>query len=266
MMGKSHVAFSAMLTATTLPVANQALGLGFGPEELLVGVGVGAVAGVLPDIDHPDSFITHGVIPGSGIFGKVGKGLGYLLCIPPRIIGVGARATMNHRGGTHSLLFAVGWALLAAPLYAAIFTGIASLFVMAFSSLLASVGFGMTPGEMFHWVFERLPAVFPLVMISVFIGYVGHLIADSMTNVPVPWPWPFSKKRWSLLPKGLRITTDSFTENRLLRPMFLVVLILALIWNIGMPIGSSLMEKVSGEPEQEKGQEKKPRKQNKQKR
>ena len=57
-----------------------------------------------------------------------------------------------------------------------------------------------------------------------------------MTNVPVPWPWPFSKKRINLLPKGTRITTDSFAENFLIRPLILVLLVVALIFNVGIPI------------------------------
>lgn len=240
-MGKSHVAFSAALTAITLPTANAALGLGFSPVELAAGVGIGAVAGVLPDIDHPDSFITHGVIPGAGLFGPIGKGVGYLLCIPPRIVGVGARATMNHRGGTHSMVFAVAWSLLAAPLYAGVFSLLFLLASILLSPLLGLLGASISPGSVIDWTFSELPAAFPLIAVSVFIGYIGHLLADSMTKVPVPWPWPFSKKRYFILPKPMRLTTGSFTETNLLRPLFIAALLVAFGWWIGYPLVEELL-------------------------
>jgi membrane-bound metal-dependent hydrolase YbcI (DUF457 family) len=243
MMGKTHVAFSAMATAGALPVINSVAGLGFSTPELAVGIGIGAVAGVLPDIDHPNSFITHGVIPGSRIFGPVGKAVGFLLCIPPRIVGVGARATMNHRGGTHSLLFSILWALLAAPLYAAVF----SLMLLILSFILVpilgllSIELPINAGLIIDWMFSELPAAFPLIAISVFIGYVGHLVADSLTKVPVPWPWPFSKKRYFLLPKPMRLTTGSFTETTLLRPLFVAALIVLIGWHVAYPLIVSLL-------------------------
>lgn len=242
-MGKSHVAFSAMATAAVLPAVNDLANLGFSTPELAVGIGIGAVAGMLPDIDHPDSFITHGVVPGSGMFGAVGKAVGYLLCIPPRIVGVGARATMNHRGGTHSVLFSVLWALLAAPLYAAVFSIILLLasFILTPILGLLSIEFPINAGALIQWMFSELPAAFPLIAISVFIGYIGHLIADSMTKVPVPWPWPFSKKRYFILPKPMRLTTGSFTETRLLRPLFLAALVVLIGWHIAYPLIISLL-------------------------
>ena len=242
MMGKSHVASGALLTAAAEPVINEILHLGLTPAEMAIGVGIGAIAGVLPDIDHPDSFITHGIIPGERLFGSLGKMLGYLLCIPPRIVGVGARATMNHRGGTHSALFMVAWTLLAAPIYAAVFAlGVFAASVI-WTPLSAILGINATfqVSDVIHWLIANLPSIMPLVIVSVFCGYLAHLITDSMTKVPVPWPWPFSKKRWHVLPKPFRITTDSFTENALIRPFFIILLIAVFIYNIGIPLGEDL--------------------------
>jgi len=238
-MGKTHVAAGCLLTAVVAPPVNEVLGLGLSPAELAIGVGIGAVAGVLPDIDHPDSFITHGVIPGGKIFGPIGKGIGYLLCIPPRIVGVGARATMNHRGGTHSALFMLGWTLLAAPIYAAVFALGVFLASVVWTPLSAMLGINATfqTSTVIDWLLANLPAITPLVMLSVFLGYLAHLLTDSMTKVPVPWPWPFSKKRYCILPKAFRITTDSFIENTLIRPLFCILLIAAFVWNIGVPLG-----------------------------
>lgn len=254
-MGKTHAIAGSLLVAAAAPPVNEVLHLGVSTPELAIGVGIGAIAGVLPDIDHPDSFITHGVIPGERIFGPVGKAIGYLACIPPRIVGVPARATMNHRGGTHSVVFMIGWTLLAAPIYALVFSGflfLASIILGPLTHLLG-VNVAFDPGSMIQWIFHHLPSIMPLVMLSVFFGYLAHLLTDSMTNVPVPWPWPFSKKRYSILPKGLRITTDSFIENHLIRPIFLLLLIAVFAWNIGVPIGTDLFGQAKAQIENRDG-------------
>jgi len=256
MMGKTHVCAGALLTAAAAPPINNALGLGLSPAELAIGVCIGGVAGVLPDIDHPDSFITHGVIPGSKFFGPVGKLVGYLLCIPPRILGVGARATMNHRGGTHSVVFMLGWTLLAAPIYAAVFAGGVFLVSLVWTPLSAILGIHATfqVGDVIHWLIANVPKIMPLVMLSVFLGYLAHLLTDSMTKVPVPWPWPFSKKRYHILPKGMRVTTDSFTENNMIRPLFFLLLIAVFVLNIGIPAGKDAFSTVKTEVQQKTGQ------------
>jgi len=257
-MGKSHVAFSAMLTAAALPLTNAAFDLGLSPAEMAIGVGISAVAGVLPDIDHPNSLITQGIVPGSKMFGPVGRGAGWFLCLPPRLVGVGARATMNHRGGTHSLLFAVIWALFAAPFYALTFTGLAFILSIILSPVAGLLGLSesFNPGVVWDWFTANLTSIMLLVTPSVFFGYIGHLIADSMTKVPVPWPWPFSARRLFLLPKPLRITTGSFTESALLRPIFVVFLLVFFIWGIGIPLANQLID--SGQKQIESREEANP--------
>jgi membrane-bound metal-dependent hydrolase YbcI (DUF457 family) len=196
------------------------------------------VAGVLPDIDHPDSLITHGILPGRKRLGPIGKLVGWLFSLPPRIIGVGARARMNHRGGTHSVLFMLAWTLLAAPLYALLAGAI--VFVLAFVlQALTAIIPGLPAihsGTFLNWLWHNTSHIMPLVMVSVFWGYLSHLTADSMTKVPVPWPWPFSKRRFFLLPKGMRITTDSTIENHFIRPLVVVAAAAAFVVFIGIPL------------------------------
>lgn len=253
MLGPTHAAAGGAFAGLMVPPVGKALGMDLGPEEIGIGIGIGTIAGVLPDIDHPNSFITKGIIPGWKRLGPVGRGLGFLLSIPPRIVGVGARATMNHRGGTHSALFMVGWALLAAPLYSLV----ALIGVMLASIVLGALG-GILPavpeidvGAAAEWLLKVTPQVMPLVALSVFFGYLAHLVTDSMTNVPVPWPWPFSKARISLLPKPFRITTGSITEKVLIRPIFIALMLAALAWNVVIPMGETAVtatqEKISGE-------------------
>ncbi len=243
-MGKTHSAAGMLFVAAGAPPIGSLLGFDFTPEQIAIGVGIGAVAGVLPDIDHPQSMITSGAIPGFNKLGPIAKGIGYILSIPPRIIGIPARATMNHRGGTHSFIFLLGWTFLAAPFY--LLCAAAAAFILSLIYAPIAAIFPILPdfnlGAFVDWLIHILPEIMPLVSISVFLGYLSHLITDSMTNVPVPWPWPFSKKRISILPKGVRITTDSFAENFLIRPLILVLLVVALIFNVIIPI----VEQVTG--------------------
>jgi membrane-bound metal-dependent hydrolase YbcI (DUF457 family) len=248
MMGKSHFAAGALFTAAFAPATSDILHLGLTPGELAVGVAIGMVAGVLPDIDHPDSLITHGILPGRRLFGRIGKILGWLLSLPPRIIGIGARATMNHRGGTHSVLFMLGWTLLAAPIYALLAGGVVYVLAIILQALAAVLPFQnpINSGAFAHWLWSNFGNIAPLVMISVFWGYLAHLVTDSMTKVPVPWPWPFSKRRFFLLPKRMRITTDSALENHLIRPVIIILAVAVFIVNIGIPLGNELVSKEQG--------------------
>ena len=59
------------------------------------------------------------------------------------------------------------------------------------------------------------------------LGYGSHLAADAMTKSGIPLLYP-SKKRYHLLPKGVRITTGSQAEDVLLPLLALVVLFLLL--------------------------------------
>ena len=248
-MGKTHAAAGGLFAAALVPPTARAFGIDLDPEEILIATGIGVVAGLLPDIDHPNSMITAGVVPGSKFLGPLGKPIGFFLSIPPRIIGAGARTKLKHRGGTHSALFMVLWTLLAAPLYALCIAAGAFLLSMVLGIVVAILP-GIpefNPGDVVSWLLEKLPGVMPLIMMSVFWGYFSHLLADSMTNVPVPWPWPFSKARYSVLPKGLRITTDSFPENVLIRPIVLVLLVVTLVFTVALPV----VQEIIGKDEQE---------------
>jgi hypothetical protein len=64
-----------------------------------------------------------------------------------------------------------------------------------------------------------------------------------MTKVPVPWPWPFSKRRFFLLPKRMRITTDSALENHLIRPVIIILAVAVFIVNIGIPLATNWLVK-----------------------
>lgn len=247
------MAFGTLFTAAGLPLASHAFGLHLSAAEIGCGLVIGTVAGMLPDIDHPDSLITHGVIPGSGSFVPFGKGLGWFLSIPPRIIGVPARATMNHRGGTHSVVFMAGWSLLAAPIYAIFFSIAAFVLSAVLMPLLALIGIGgnSTGGALStasHLATSTVLGHIPLIALSVACGYLSHLFADSLNNRPVPWPWPLKLihgGRWFFLPPGLRITTGKMFEVDLLRPVVIVLAAAATFVFVLSPIGHSFLRQSS---------------------
>lgn len=238
MMGKTHAAAGALFATALSPATAEVFGRDMGPEEVVLAAAIGTVAGLLPDIDHPQSMIVAGVVPGAKYLGPAGPVLGWALSLPPRLVGAGARTKLKHRGGTHSALFMVLWTLLAAPLYAGMAAVIALLISMVLGILAAILP--IVPewdiAGFVGWLAAATWKAMPLIMVSVFWGYLSHLVTDSMTNVPVPWPWPFSKKRLSLLPKSMRIRTDSFTEKALIRPLIFIGLLLALLWNVALPI------------------------------
>lgn len=240
-MGRTHVGFGVLFTSVGLPVVgNQVLHLDFSTAQMVAGCGIGAIAGVLPDIDHPDSLITHGIIPGGKKLGMIGKALGQVLSVPPRIVGAGVRQTMGHRGGTHSLLFGVGWAFLAAPIYA-VFFGLIGMLAASIATTIAGFfpAVGNHSADISGWfgsVTSGTLHQLPLISAAVLLGYLAHLFSDGLTKVPVPLFWPFSKKRQFVMPLApLRITTDSFTENYLIRPIVYLLAAAALGGLIVLP-------------------------------
>ncbi len=260
-MGKTHAVGGALAVAAVAPVASHFLGLGITPAELAPGVVIGSIAGVLPDIDHPASLISNGYLVGQDFLGRhsmlghVMRLLGWYLSVPPRIVGHFARSVLNHRGGTHSALFMVGWTLLCVPIYAVFTLVLAFIAAQVLVPVHALVSFVPTfdISTFAHWLWGAIPSILPLVMCSVALGYTAHLIQDSCTKVPVPWPWPFIKDgqgkredgqrkrigaRWFLLPKGLRMTTDSPFENHVVRPLLFLALIFFCVINIALPLAS----------------------------
>jgi membrane-bound metal-dependent hydrolase YbcI (DUF457 family) len=249
MMGKTHVVGGCLTAAVMIPVTSDVLGLGFGPLEVAAGVGIASIASMLPDTDHPDSLISHGILPGRKAFGKLSMALGWYLSIPPRLIGRASRTVLSHRGGTHSALFMLGWALLGAPIYAVTTLGIVYVISAVLSALAAIIPSAPTIdlGAFASWLFSHTSEIMPLVMVSIFWGYLAHLFQDSLTQAPVPWLWPFTKRKFFFLPKNLRIKTDSPFENHFVRPALFVLLVAALALNVVIPLATSTYESAQHE-------------------
>ncbi len=152
MTGKTHIAVgitTAIAMGTTSPI----------------GLGVAAVGALAPDIDHPNSKISHRVTPGKLPRSTLGRYLaGFILlaaggllwkplAIPGLILVI--LAGIPHRGFIHSPALALAIGMVAAS-------------IMGIDRIL---------------------------VISFLIGYISHLIAD-MAGAGIPLLWPISNNRY----------------------------------------------------------------------
>lgn len=236
MLAKTHVPFAALTTVAAAPIVGQAVGQPFTPETLLIAVAVGSIAGMLPDIDHPGALLSGGkIFPNARSIPKPIRPLmmafGFFLSMPPRFLGYFVRGVFGHRGGTHSLVFLLLWALLAAPIYAGFVFGLAWLA----SAILAPTPLAFNPGGTWDFFMANADVIMPVAIIAIALGYFSHLLSDSFNTVPVPWLWPFVDKRFFLLyPPFLRITVGTSSEWAF-RMITLVLLAYFLIVNIALP-------------------------------
>jgi membrane-bound metal-dependent hydrolase YbcI (DUF457 family) len=140
-----------------------------------VGLAIGAVAGLLPDIDEPGAMLGRGSWVPKWAGGLL-RFLGVIISLPFRLMGYVIKGVLGHRGGTHSLAMSFAFTLCFALPITAFF------------------------GPEADWV-----------LWTIWVGFLSHLIADSLNPSGVPWLWPlFGKRRcFHLLPKALRVPTQS---------------------------------------------------------
>lgn len=236
MLGRDHALTGAVLFAAMAPVLHVPI------ADLPAGVVLGAGAGVLPDIDHPDSTIAES-------FGFVTEGF--------------ARFTNaisgGHRHGTHSLIgvaafTAAAWAAGAFQTHHAAGLRLGSgsltlamipailLLTLLYSSALRALKIGghhgdligfasavvtcylgadITPVTVWHWQV-------PFLAVAVALGCVAHIAGDELTHSGCPVLWPVSQHKFHLLPKPMQITTAKLTENQIIFPLLVIALVAAL--------------------------------------
>ena len=177
MGGKTHMAFGAFSFALLAGPVNQTLGIGPETPALMapIGLAVGSVAGLLPDIDEPNALLGRGGWMPKAM-GPLLRALAMVISLPFRLIGMVLKGTLGHRGGTHSLAMSF-------------------IFTLAFA-----IPITMFLGQGADWLIW-----------TIWMGFISHLIADMLNPSGVPLLWPlFSKhKTYHLLPKPLRIPTES---------------------------------------------------------
>jgi inner membrane protein len=153
------------------------LGVVVHPESWLAlgGVGLAFLAAFTPDLDHPSARPVKALGP-----------VGWALCRILRAISKAATG-LEHRGATHSILFA------------AILGISASLICLRWLPILESAYLGGT----------------------VFVGVVAALLGDLVTNSGLKFLlWPF--KTVVSIPRGLRIGTGGIVELYVVFPMMLI--------------------------------------------
>ena len=226
---QTHVAGGALFTAAGLGAANAAGWMHTPVWALAVGIGWGAIAGELADIDHPKARVSR-----TGVaFGVAGRVLG----LPARIVGVFVRGLrVTHRGPTHSLTFLALWAAIAAPLYLAAggVVLVALAWVVGKLAPVSHTGAHLNAQPAVRFLRAHLAVVYPYAVAATALGYLSHLVLDSLTG-PIPWGWPFAHRRVALAPAALRIRTGSFIETWLVRPAITIAAILMFLEVVGIP-------------------------------
>jgi membrane-bound metal-dependent hydrolase YbcI (DUF457 family) len=248
MLGRDHALSGAVAFAVVAPLLHVPIAV------MPAGVVLGAGAGVLPDIDHPDSTIASS-------FGFVTEGFAKITDV----------LSGGHRHGTHSLLgiaaFTAGawasgmwqlhakggvlighrevtYAMIPAVLYLTLLYSSAlralkvgghhgDLIGFVGAAVTCYLGTDVTPITVWHWQV-------PFLALAIALGCAAHIAGDELTHGGCPLLWPVSQHEFHLLPKPMQITTAKMVENRIIFPALTVVLILALalaIWHAyGVPI------------------------------
>jgi len=140
-----------------------------------IGLCLGSVAGLLPDIDEPNAMLARGSwVPRK--LGPLARFIGTIVSLPFKIAGYFIKGTLGHRGGTHSLAMSV------------LFT------------LLFAIPVTLFLGFEWDWLIWTL-----------WFGFMSHLFADMFNPSGVPFLWPIKSKNktYHVLPKKLRIPTQT---------------------------------------------------------
>ena len=235
-LGHDHALTGAVAFAAAAPVIHVT-GL-----PAVTGAVMTAGAALLPDIDEPGSVIAR-----EG--GFLTTGLAWVV----------HRVSGGHRKGTHSLtgvaVFTAG-ALLAGAWQAAqpgrwqhdIPAGLvlALLVAAGFHALRLGGHHGDAAGLVLAavavwkgWDLVGLTQrALPLLAVCTALGMAAHIAGDELTHSGCPVLYPFSRRKFHLLPRGLRFTTGKLAEHRIVSPLLLVLLAFLLWRDAGAAIAA----------------------------
>lgn len=220
-----------------------------GGGYLVTGITVAAGAGVLPDIDHPDSSIAL-------TFGFISNSFSWLI----------EKASGGHRHLTHAIpgiaLFTAGaytagryqlsgphppYALPGSPawhpalLWHLVPAGI--FLTLLYAAALRALKVGGHHGDIIAMIGAGATIYFgsdlqavtlhtwhvPLIGVAVGIGCIAHVIGDELTHGGCPLLYPVSGHEFHLLPRPLQITTAKLAETYVIFPVLALGLAFA-IW------------------------------------
>jgi membrane-bound metal-dependent hydrolase YbcI (DUF457 family) len=217
MLGRDHALSGAVAFAALAPFAVHLTA-----AQLAAGTVLTAGAALLPDFDEPGSTIARSA-------GFLTRGFACLVRFAAR----------GHRHGTHSLLGAGVFTLLA---WLGAVTEPGRLLLLAFLALMLAcalravpvmrghladtAGLGMAAGLCFwHSGLVLVPA-------CVALGVLSHIAGDAATHGGCPLLWPFSRRDFHDSP--VLFTTGKFFESRIAAPALAAGLVLALAWDAGL--------------------------------
>ena len=244
MLGRDHalsgaVVFAALASSLHVTEAN-----------LVAGLVLTAGAGVLPDIDHPDSTIARS-------FGFLTEWFAWMV----------ARLSGGHRHGTHSLLgiavftvgaYGAGLLQLSAPKSLAAghpgfswhIVPAALIIALLYSAALRALRIGGHHGDLLG-IAGALATCYtgadltqltvgswhvPLLAAATALGCAAHIAGDELTHGGCPLFWPVSMHEFHLLPRPLQITTAKLGETWVVFPLLLVGLAVAMWHATGHPL------------------------------
>jgi membrane-bound metal-dependent hydrolase YbcI (DUF457 family) len=240
MLGRDHALSGAFAFAALAPSLHVTV------AHLAAGVALTAGAGVLPDIDHPDSTISRS-------FGFLTEAFAWLV---DRISG-------GHRHGTHSLIgiavftagaFVAGryqlswahaaghsafsWKILPAVLFMSLIYS-AALRALHLGGHHADVlGIGAAVITLYTGADLSLLTTWhvPMLALATGLGCAAHIVGDELTHGGCPLFWPVSKHEFHVLPRPLQITTAKLAETWLVFPLLTGALFLAIWHATGHPL------------------------------
>jgi membrane-bound metal-dependent hydrolase YbcI (DUF457 family) len=244
MLGRDHALSGAVVFAALAPSLHVTA------SHLAAGVVLAAGAGVLPDIDHPDSTISRS-------FGFLTEWFAWVV----------DRLSGGHRHGTHSIL---GIAVFTAGAYGAglfqlsgpapIANGhlefswhivpAALVLTLLYAAALRALKLGGHHGDLLG-VAAAVVTCFtgadltqltvgswhaPLLAVATALGCAAHIAGDELTHGGCPVLWPVSMHEFHLLPRPLQITTAKLCETRVVFPLLVVGLGVAMWHATGHPL------------------------------
>ena len=243
MMGRDHALTGAVAFAALAPLLDAR------DAFLAAGVVLTAGAGVLPDIDHPDSTISRSfcfltewfawlVDRLSGGHGHGTHSLLGIIVFTAASYGAGLYQLSEPKSVTRDVMFSwhiVPAALILALLYSAALRAlhIGGHFgdLLGIGAALATIftGADLTRLSVASWHVPMLALVTAL-------GCAAHIAGDELTHGGCPLAWPVSMHEFHLLPRPFQITTAKFCETWVIFPLLVIGLLVAIWHATGHPV------------------------------
>ena len=217
MMGRDHALSGAVAFVALAPLAAHVTA-----PELALGTALTAGAALLPDLDEPGSTIS--------------RGAGFLTMGFAHVVRWAAR---GHRQGTHSLLGAAVFTVLAVL---GVVTAPGRILLLAFLALMISCALRVSRAVRGH-----LPDVAGLAVAAglyfghvdlafapacVLLGVISHVLGDMATHGGCPLLWPISGRDFHDTP--FAFTTGKFFESAVVTPVLALALAAAVAWDTGI--------------------------------